>query len=205
MGSRAPPLSVKKQQRSAQALHGSSTLGTAGTARPPLPSLQEICVDFRRIVHRREKRARTTQAAICSWPEPFNPWGSIAGSQRGRFLASAQVQMALGLRRRGRKPRARSRGWSMESRRGRAGRRRAAAAGGGGGWPRFPARGSGGFLLCDPLCFLNTGTAHEGTCRSVGIACRCWDQEALGSHLSVVHMSLHLRVFPRAKRSGRGS
>lgn len=136
---------------------------------------------------------------------PFNPWGSIAGSQRGRFLASAQVQMALGLRRRGRKPRARSRGWSMESRRGRARRRRAAAAGGGGGWPRFPARGSGGFLLCDPLCFLNTGTAHEGTCRSVGIACRCWDQEALGSHLSVVHMSLHLRVFPRAKRSGRGS
>lgn len=60
-------------------------LGTAGTARPPLPSLQEICVDFRRIVHRREKRARTTQAAICSWPEPFQPLGIYRQVPKGQI------------------------------------------------------------------------------------------------------------------------
>lgn len=48
------PAFVSEEQRSAQALQSSSTLGTAGTARPCTHS-KEICVDFRRIMHRREE------------------------------------------------------------------------------------------------------------------------------------------------------
>lgn len=96
MGSRALPPSVKAEQRSARALQGSSTLATAGTARLCPPS-REICADFRGVVHRREERARTTQAAICGRPEPFQPLGICRRVPTGRISGFCPGTDAAGI------------------------------------------------------------------------------------------------------------
>lgn len=96
MGSRALPPLMKTEQRSARALQGSSTLATAGTARLCPPS-REICADFRRVVHRREERARTTQAAICGRPEPFQPLGICRRVPMGRISGFCPGTDAAGI------------------------------------------------------------------------------------------------------------
>lgn len=203
MGSRALPPSVKAEQRSARALQGSSTLATAGTARLCPPS-REICADFRGVVHRREERARTTQAAICGRPEPFQPLGICRRVLTGRISGFCPGTDAAGIgeEERGRPvpgakagassvDEAEPGGWRLRP----AGRRVAGS----------PAQGSRGSLLCHPLRFLNTVTAPEVACQSAGVAHRCWGQEGLGRRLSAVHVSLHSCVFSTRQALRRGS